>query len=138
MIKVGKHYEEWVHSPVNRKLRLFESNFIEMCSKSPWWLIPLVWIPTIFYECWLALTGAPTYIPTLASAPAPGSRDLVFLPLGILLWTFIEYSLHRFVFHIEVPLTGFASKFFIPFHFLIHGLHHKVRGYYSVCSRSVE
>ncbi len=131
MVKVGKHYNEWVHSPVNKKLRLFESDFIEAISKSPWWLVPLVWIPTILYLCWISMTAAPTYIPTLATAPPPGLKDLVFLPLmGILLWTFIEYSLHRFVFHLEVPRTGFASKLLIPFHFAIHGLHHKVSSRY--------
>ena len=126
MAQIGEHYEEWVHSPVNRKLRLFNSDFVEFFSKSPWWLVPLVWVPSILYICWLALTAAPTYVPTLSPAPAPGLLDLIFLPLGILLWTFIEYSLHRFVFHLRVPYTGLASKILLPFHFTIHGQHHKV------------
>ena len=122
--KIGKHYGDWVHSPVNRKLRLFESDVLESLSKSPWWLVPLFWIPVIIYVCYLALTGAPTYIVTLSSAPPVSYVRLVcLLPAGILLWTLIEYSLHRFVFHLE-PQPG--AKFLTMFHFAIHGQHHKV------------
>jgi len=33
--------------------------------------------------------------------------DLVWLvPVGLLLWTLLEYGLHRFVFHIQVPLPN--------------------------------
>jgi hypothetical protein len=42
---------------------------------------------------------------------------------GILLWTLIEYSLHRWVFHME---PSGKSKAMIYVHFAIHGLHHKV------------
>lgn len=45
---------------------------------------------------------------------------------GIGLWTFLEYSLHRWVFHVNVEN---GNKYLITFHFLIHGLHHKVRYY---------
>ena len=130
---IGEHYDEWVHSPVNRKLKLFNSDLLEFLSKSPWWLVPLVWIPFVIYTCWLSLTAAPTYVPTLSPAPVPGRLDLIFLPLGLLLWTFIEYSLHRFVFHLRVPHTGLASKILLPLHFTMHGLHHKV----STCRETI-
>ena len=35
-------------------------------------------------------------------------------------WTFVEYTLHRFVFHYE-----FSSKTGQTVHFLIHGVHHE-------------
>ena len=53
---------------------------------------------------------------------------------GIIWWTFIEYTLHRFVFHLE-PFDDTNSKilakfidnrYYITFHFLLHGQHHKV------------
>ena len=38
---------------------------------------------------------------------------------GVLLWTFTEYILHRFVFHYE-PKSAIGKKI----HFLTHGVHH--------------
>ncbi|KPJ13123.1 Fatty acid 2-hydroxylase [Papilio machaon] len=41
---------------------------------------------------------------------------------GVLLWTILEYSLHRWVFHFNPG----SNLFLIKIHFLIHGIHHKV------------
>lgn len=55
--------------------------------------------------------------------------DLFLIPvilsflLGVVVWTLLEYSLHRWVFHME---PSGDSKLFIYVHFAIHGLHHKV------------
>ena len=45
---------------------------------------------------------------------------------GLLLWSFIEYCLHRFLFHLinHVPAD---DPFWITIHFFLHGQHHKVR-----------
>lgn len=42
----------------------------------------------------------------------------IFL-LGVLLWTAVEYVIHRFAFHIE-PKTVTGKRL----HFLVHGVHH--------------
>src|SRR5438046_10093901 len=45
----------------------------------------------------------------LSSRGEPKSRfnDLFWLmPAGILIWTLLEYALHRFVFHIQFPLRN--------------------------------
>ena len=34
------------------------------------------------------------------------SQLLWLLPVGIILWTLLEYGLHRFIFHIQVPLRN--------------------------------
>ena len=39
--------------------------------------------------------------------------------LGIVLWTFTEYTLHRWVFHFE-PSSELGKRL----HFLVHGIHH--------------
>src|SRR5438034_1200529 len=39
--------------------------------------------------------------------------------LGILLWTLIEYLIHRYIFHYE-PKTRWGKQL----HFVIHGVHH--------------
>lgn len=43
--------------------------------------------------------------------------------MGIILWTFVEYTLHRWVFHLDIKNQ---SPPWCTFHFLLHGLHHKV------------
>ena len=46
--KIHKHYPDWVNKPVDRPLRLFQSDWIEMLTKTPWWVVPLFWIPAIY------------------------------------------------------------------------------------------
>lgn len=39
--------------------------------------------------------------------PQARSSDLVWLfPLGVMIWTLLEYGLHRFVFHIQIPVQN--------------------------------
>lgn len=59
---------------------------------------------------------------------------LLSLLTGIVMWSFLEYSLHRWVFHLQPPAT---SSLLITFHFLMHGLHHKVHDLSYITSRSV-
>lgn len=42
---------------------------------------------------------------------------------GILVWSLLEYTLHRYVFHMDTRNVGGFAKIF---HFILHGLHHKV------------
>lgn len=117
---LGPRYMEWVNAPVDRPLILFGSKYVEMLTMTPWYMVPLVWIPVIAYLLYHEsgnfsnshLGGWPSFIPVIAS-----------VLLGIVLWTLIEYMLHRYVFHLSVPEN---SKFIIYIHFLLHGLHHKV------------
>jgi 4-hydroxysphinganine ceramide fatty acyl 2-hydroxylase len=120
---LGEVYDDWVHTPVNHNLRLFQSDLLESCTKCPWWLVPLCWIPYSFYMMWLATTHIPSTLPWIA-APTPLNWVAVvaLLPIGVLIWTLIEYCLHRFIFHMEPPRSGL----WIQFHFAIHGQHHKV------------
>lgn len=46
---LGVNYNEWVNKPVDRPLRLFDTNALEMLTKTPWWLVPCFWIPIILY-----------------------------------------------------------------------------------------
>lgn len=122
--RVGAHYQDWVHTPVNHSLRLFESEFVESLSKCPWWLVPLCWIPYSFYMMWLATTDRPCMLPwILVPHPLSWVGVVSLLPCGFLLWTLIEYSLHRFIFHMEPQCS---SRLWLQFHFAIHGQHHKV------------
>lgn len=85
-------------------------NFLEPISKTPWWLIPVVWIPVNLYVLSLALQGLPR------------SAVAVIYLFGLGLWTLVEYCMHRFLFHIDPRLPECRLAFLI--HFLMHGVHH--------------
>jgi len=46
---IRKDYSEWVNKPVDRPLRLFGPDWLEVLTKTPWWAVPLFWIPSILY-----------------------------------------------------------------------------------------
>lgn len=46
---LGANYHDWVNSPVDRDLRLFAPWYLECLTKTPWWMVPLFWIPAISY-----------------------------------------------------------------------------------------
>jgi len=86
-------YLEQVHRPRHYKggesAPLF-GNFLEPLSKTPWYAIPIIWLPCIAYGTYLASLG---------------TRDFTQLGsywfLGLALWTLVEYLLHRFIFHLD-------------------------------------
>jgi sterol desaturase/sphingolipid hydroxylase (fatty acid hydroxylase superfamily) len=93
----------------NETVRMFESNFMEFFSHvHP--VTPLViYIPVIIYMLYLALVDRGLSIGVTAG--------MFFL--GAFLWTFIEYFLHRFVFHYK-PSSVWGQRI----HFIAHGVHH--------------
>lgn len=54
--KLGIRYTEWVNKPVDRKLRLFRNDFMEMLTITQWWMVPIVWIPFILFLIHLEVT----------------------------------------------------------------------------------
>lgn len=141
--------------PVDRPLRLFEPDWIESLTKTPWWVVPAFWIPTICYIC---RTGVLDAAGKSSVVSYMGEQGLVLLfcyfiwikmsevklfifkkavmllsfAAGLLLWTVIEYCLHRWVFHFN-PEGG--GPYTCALHFLIHGLHHKVSKSYMIFIR---
>lgn len=95
--------------------RLFHAGWLEPLSKTPWWVVPLIWVPV----CLWIITAAYLSTPDWSAAAAAFA---VFIH-GPLWWTLIEYTLHRFVFHLDefVPDHPMALRL----HFLLHGIHHK-------------
>jgi 4-hydroxysphinganine ceramide fatty acyl 2-hydroxylase len=85
-------------------------NFLEPLTKTPWWMVPLVWIPPnlyIFYVGWMNQHWL---------------ISVSFWALGLFVWTFVEYCLHRFLFHLDQHLPD--HPIFLTLHFLLHGIHH--------------
>ena len=110
--RLGARYREWLEHPnlSTAPLLMFENPFLEMCSKTPWWTVPLLWLPLVVSSLCTALWQH-------GLAPA---ALVCWLALGLLAWTVLEYVLHRFVFHAQ-PLRGWA----VTLHFALHGCHHK-------------
>ena len=93
----------------NETVRMFESDFMEFFSRvHP--VIPLaLYLPVVGYMLYVSLWRRQLSFVAVAA---------LFL-LGILLWTLIEYLIHRYVFHYE-PKTRWGKQL----HFVIHGVHH--------------
>jgi sterol desaturase/sphingolipid hydroxylase (fatty acid hydroxylase superfamily) len=92
-------------------IRLFKSDLLEFFTHISPVTIVLLWLPI---AVWLILYAALT---------VPGKAFPAFIPLGFLagliLWTFAEYTLHRFLFHHQ-PTSPRQERIF----FLFHGIHH--------------
>ncbi|EON62291.1 fatty acid hydroxylase [Coniosporium apollinis CBS 100218] len=106
-------YLEQVHRP--RHYRGGDSaplfgNFLEPLSKTPWWVVPSVWLPCVAYGTWYASHGV--------SFPAL----IAYWILGLCIWTLVEYVLHRCLFHIDAYLPD--NRVALTAHFLLHGIHH--------------
>lgn len=121
---LGSNYNKWVLSPVDRKLRLFQYDFMELMTVTPWYLVPSVWVPVSIY---LMYCGYLRFLNIPPFDTCSGSFTVAVLfftaVLGYFIWPLIEYSIHRWIFHITPPDD---SPLLITLHFGIHGLHHKV------------
>ncbi|QUC23926.1 uncharacterized protein UV8b_08167 [Ustilaginoidea virens] len=107
-------YLDQVHRPRHYKggasAPLF-GNFLEPLSKTPWWMIPTLWLPCVIYGIYTASQGL-----------QHSSEAAAYFVFGVFFWTFIEYCLHRFLFHLDDYLPD--NRVFITMHFLFHGIHH--------------
>lgn len=125
--KFGEDYLKWVHSPVNKNLRLFDSDFVEFFSKTKWYVIPIVWIPIVVL-CSVVSVGELT-LTMRRFYDNDGSNFFALLSFlilffaGVPIWTLMEYILHRYLFHLE---PDGDSPMLITIHFFFHGQHHKV------------
>ncbi|KAI9779535.1 MAG: fatty acid alpha-hydroxylase [Geoglossum umbratile] len=107
-------YLEQVHRPRHYKggesAPLF-GNFLEPLSKTPWWVVPLVWLPPVAYGTFAAREGLVHW-----------GQVCAYWFLGLGLWTLVEYGLHRCLFHVDKYLPD--NRVGITLHFLLHGIHH--------------
>jgi 4-hydroxysphinganine ceramide fatty acyl 2-hydroxylase len=89
--------------------RMFKSDLLEALSKVHFMVPVYLFVPVILGSTYLALfvknVGIITYIE--------------FFVIGLFVWTFTEYIMHRFVFH-YVP----KNKLGLRLHFIFHGVHH--------------
>jgi dihydroceramide fatty acyl 2-hydroxylase len=94
----------------NQRGRMFESNFFEFFSKVHPAMPFVFWVPiAVATMAWGLTEGVTT-----------GLKSLGLVPLGWLTWQFLEYFIHKKVFHWEG--VGPISR---RFHDIVHGFHHK-------------
>lgn len=88
-------------------VRMFKSNLMEAMSKVSYKVPLFIYTPLIAVMIYLSFRfGA--------------GVDFIWLfPAGIVIWTFTEYVLHRYVFHFE-PRSRWGQRL----HFIFHGVHH--------------
>lgn len=124
---LGEKYDTWVHQPVDRPIRLFGNPLLEASTKTSWYWVPVVWLPIVFYLSWQCFTTLAQETTRLVLTSDYSilvhkySFPVLFL-MGWFLWSFIEYCIHRFVFHMKPPAHNY---YLITIHFLLHGQHHK-------------
>ncbi len=88
---------------------MFDNWFMEGGSRTPWYVVPTFWTPVAVWYLYSSDVGL------LFSA--------LLVLYGLLYWTFMEYTMHRFIFHADdswLPDTKLAMFT----HFLLHGIHH--------------
>lgn len=88
---------------------MFKSKFLDLFSRVDYKIPLLIYVPVVLYFLYksvFVLHLNALYI-------------VAFVGLGLAVWTFAEYNLHRFVFH-WMPPGEFGKKV----HFMFHGVHH--------------
>jgi sterol desaturase/sphingolipid hydroxylase (fatty acid hydroxylase superfamily) len=92
-------------------IRLFKSDFLEFFTHITPQVVVIIWSPVIIVTLARAVL-ANDRLGTLKAIP------LGFL-MGIVLWTFAEYTMHRYLFHYH-PKNDRMKRIV----FLFHGIHH--------------
>jgi 4-hydroxysphinganine ceramide fatty acyl 2-hydroxylase len=90
-------------------VRMFKSDLLEALSKVHFTVPLYIFLPVIAvctYEAFASSIGFFTY--------------LELFVLGLFIWSFVEYIMHRFVFHYMPPDKPWAQRM----HFIFHGVHH--------------
>eukprot|EP01134_Creolimax_fragrantissima_P004721 CFRG4721T1 len=102
-VHIARHIKDGKPAPIF-------SGALELLTLTPWYVVPLIWVPVSIYMYSIALPywGHAAMIPLFVA--------------GIGTWTFFEYSFHRFLFHVDAWLPDHPKAFAI--HFIMHGIHH--------------
>jgi 4-hydroxysphinganine ceramide fatty acyl 2-hydroxylase len=88
--------------------RMFESSILEVFSHVHPSIPAIIYVPVIGYMLYEAVVTGIGF-----------ANSVSLLLLGLVVWSFTEYILHRFVFHF-VPKSRWGKQI----HFMFHGVHH--------------
>ncbi|RDX54718.1 oxidoreductase [Lentinus brumalis] len=135
------YYLQQVHQPRHlvESPRLFAPWYLEIFTRTAWYVVPCVWLPIatyLFIRSLVQFTFGPYSLPPFTTDPAAPLKVVTagrvapvafayavpaFL-LGNIAWTILEYIFHRFLFHMDALLPDHPVA--LTFHFLMHGIHH--------------
>jgi 4-hydroxysphinganine ceramide fatty acyl 2-hydroxylase len=90
-------------------VRMFDNNAMELLSRVHPATPLLLYLPLIAISFYFALYREQMSILSVAK----------FFGLGLVIWTLLEYIIHRYAFHYEP-----SSRIGKQFHFIVHGVHH--------------
>ncbi|GAB4297997.1 MAG: hypothetical protein Kow0098_22750 [Ignavibacteriaceae bacterium] len=90
-------------------VRMFNNDILEALSKVHFTIPLYIYLPVVGFLLYRAV-----FVYTLSATDI-----LLYFVFGIFVWTFTEYTLHRFIFHFN-----FKSELGEKIHFIFHGVHH--------------
>src|SRR3954452_13677534 len=96
-------------STKNETVRMFDSDFMEFFSRVHPSIPLILYLPVVGFMLYVALwrQAFPIFV------------VVGFFLLGMLLWTLLEYLIHRYIFHYE-PKTRAGKRL----HYIMPGVHH--------------
>ncbi|TFK41614.1 fatty acid-2 hydroxylase [Crucibulum laeve] len=132
------YYLQQVHQPrhLPEPVRLFGPDILEMLTRTVWYVVPIFWAPIagyLFLRSLFQFTGPlPAWhvnpsLPLSELSSITGdtlTKTMMCFFLGNVIWTILEYGMHRFLFHIDNWLPDNSVALLL--HFLLHGIHHYV------------
>lgn len=104
-LDMGKHYV----SNKDESVRMFRDEWLDFFSRVDYKVPLVIYVPVVLYFLYRSIFIQ--HISLLYVLP--------LIVLGLAVWTFTEYNLHRFVFHWMPP-----GKIGRQIHFMFHGVHH--------------
>lgn len=108
-----EQYLRYTHTPRflkgGRVARFFENDFLEFCSRNSWHSV-CMWIPVAAFFAYQA------------SFSIDHLTLVALWALGVFIWTLLEYSIHRWIFHMDKYVPD--VRVCICLHFILHGVHH--------------
>jgi hypothetical protein len=116
-----------VHQPryLPYPARFFGPGWMEMLTRTQWWVVPLVWLPITAYLFRKSVQQQAFHNDLTGAVEIPSSAvgiSLACFFLGNFIWTVLEYVFHRFLFHVDELLPD--HPYALTLHFLMHGVHH--------------
>uniref|UniRef100_A0A6B2L8X1 Fatty acid 2-hydroxylase n=1 Tax=Arcella intermedia TaxID=1963864 RepID=A0A6B2L8X1_9EUKA len=108
---LGEDYDELIRNVLvlsGPSLYYFDTPLLEFLTRSPWYTVPLFWVPIALWLWQQAL-----------QAGASLGMVLTLFLLCPLIWNFFEYQLHLHLFHMKP--RRFVTRLI---HFVLHGYHH--------------
>ncbi|CAL1708864.1 unnamed protein product [Somion occarium] len=135
------YYLQQVHQPrhLSESARMFGPAYLEVFTRTQWYVVPSIWLPIACYlymRSLIQFTYGPSSVPPFFADPSAPLRIIFSMSipavsfakatacffLGNVVWTILEYTLHRFLFHIDYYLPD--HPWALTLHFLLHGIHH--------------